>query len=110
MNTQLIIQIAVVAIVVIIFIAWLVWQIKKKGLKGFTIDMILAAEDMYNKGQNDEKMQYVIVKIKAALKETRTGKIISVFVTEENIRKFIQSIFDSLKKALDYVPNNNEEV
>lgn len=108
MNTQLIIQIAVVAVVVIIFIAWLAWQIKKKGLKGFTIDMILTAEDMYNKGQNNEKMQYVIGRIKAALKETRTGKIISVFVTEENIRKFIQSIFDSLKKALDYTPKNEE--
>ena len=105
MNTQLIIQIATVVIVAIIFIIWIAWQIKKKGLRGFTIDMILKAEDLYKKGQNSEKMLYVIDKIKEVLKETKTGKIISIFITEENIEKFIQSVFDNLKKALDYIPN-----
>lgn len=105
MDIQLIIEISIVAIVAIIFIGWLVWQIKKKGLKGFATDMIIKAEDMYNKGQNSEKMMYVIDKIKDALSTTVTGKLISVFITDENIEKFIQSVFDNLKKALDYKPS-----
>ena len=105
MNTQLIIQIVVVAIAIICFIGWVAWQIKKRGLKEFAIDMIIKAEDMYKQGHGDEKMKYVIEKIKAALKETTIGKILSIFITEENIQKFIQSIFDNLKKALDYTPS-----
>lgn len=105
MDIQSIIGISIVAIIVIIFIIKLAWQIKKKGLKGFAIDMILKAEDLYEKGQNSEKMQYVIDEIKAILEETRTGRILSIFITEENIEKFIQNIFDNLKKALDYTPN-----
>ena len=105
MDIQSIIGISIVAIVALIFIGWLVWQIKKKGLKGFAIDMILKAEDLYEKGQNSEKMQFVIDEIKAILEETRTGRILSIFITEENIEKFIQNIFDNLKKALDYTPN-----
>ena len=105
MDIQSIIGITIVAIIVIIFIIKLAWQIKKKGLKGFAIDMILKAEDLYEKGQNSEKMQFVIDEIKAILEETRTGRILSIFITEENIEKFIQNIFDNLKKALDYTPN-----
>lgn len=105
METQLIIQIGVVAITAIVFIGWIIWQIKKKGLKEFAIDMIIKAEDMYQKGQNSEKMQYVIDKVKEVLKATTIGKVISVFITEENIEEFIQSIFDNLKKALDYKPS-----
>lgn len=104
MDTKLIIEICIVAIVVIAFIIWLAWQIKKKGLKDFTIDMIIKAEDMFNKGQNSEKMQYVIDKVKSLMMTTTIGKILYVFITEENIRKFIQSVFDNLKKALDYTP------
>lgn len=105
MDIKSIIGITIVAVVVIIFIGWLAWQIKKKGLKGFAIDMILKAEDLYEKGQNSEKMQFVIDEIKAILEETRTGRILSIFITEESIEKFIQNVFDNLKKALDYTPN-----
>ena len=105
METQLVMQICVVAALVIGFIIWIAWQIKKKGLKEFAIDMIIKAEDMFQKGQNSEKMQYVIDKVKEVLKSTTIGKVISVFITEENIEKFIQSIFDNLKKALDYKPS-----
>lgn len=105
MNIQLIIEISIVAALVIGFILWIAWQIKKKGLREFAIDMILNAEDLFEKGQNSEKMQFVIDNIMAILGTTKIGKVLSIFLTEENIEKFIQSIFDNLKKALDYTPN-----
>lgn len=105
MDTQLIIQGSIVVGAILFFIIWVAWQIKKKGLREFAIDMIIKAEDKYRQGQNNEKMQYVIDKVKEVLKATTIGKVISVFLTEENIRKFIQSIFDNLKKALDYTPS-----
>ena len=106
MNTQLIISIVTVIIVVVAFFIWLAWQIKKKGLKEFAIDAIIEAEKLYKKGQNSEKMQLVIDKLKAVLESTKIGKILMIFITEEDIEKFIQSVFDNLKKALDYTPNN----
>ena len=109
MDIKLIIQLSIVAVVVIVFIGWIIWQIKKKGLKGFAIDMILKAEDLFEKGQNSEKMQFVIDEITDILQETKTGRILSIFITEENIEKFIQNIFDNLKKALDYTPKHIKE-
>lgn len=106
MNTQLIISIIIVAIVVVAFFIWIAWQIKKKGLKEFAIDAILEAENLYKKGQNSEKMQSVIDKVKTVLLSTKIGQILSIFITDEDIRNFIQSVFDNLKKALDYIPNN----
>lgn len=109
MDIKLIIEISIVAIIAIIFIGWLVWQIKKKGLKGFAIDMILKAEDLFEKGQNSEKMQFVIEEIRAILEETKLGRLLLIFITEESIEKFIQNVFDNLKKALDYTPNKIKE-
>jgi len=103
MNTQLIIQIAVVAIVVIIFIAWLAWKIKKNGLRGTVVNMIVKAEDMYNHGANEEKINYVIDKIIALIPVP-----FSFFITRNTVRKFIQNIFDEIKNALDYTQSKKE--
>lgn len=105
MDTQTILSIVIAVAAVIAFIIYLVWQIKKKGLKEFAIDMILKAEDLFEQGQNNEKMNYVVKAIKSFLGTTKIGILISMFVTEENIENFIQEVFDGLKKALDYVPN-----
>lgn len=99
MDIQLITQISIVAIVVIIFIIWLAWQIKKKGLKDFAIDMIIKAEDMFKKGENDEKMNYVIDKVILMIPMP-----FSLFITRETVKEFIQKIFDDIKKTLDYQP------
>lgn len=99
MEVQTILSIVVVAILVIIFGIWLFWQIKKKGLKGFATDMIIKAEEMYNKGENQEKLNYVIDKVIAML-----PRPLQFFITREAVKKFVQSVFDSIKKALDYVP------
>lgn len=109
MNTQLIIEIGIVALAVIAGLLYLGWQIKKKGLKEFAIDMILMAEGLYEKGQNSEKMGYVVKAIKSFLGTTKIGLLLSMFVTDENIERFIQEVFDGLKKALDYVPNKEQK-
>lgn len=103
METQTIIAIVIVAIVVIAFIIWLVWQIKKKGLKEFVTEMIVKAEDMFRKGENTEKLNYVIDKVIAML-----PKPLQFFITREAVKNFVQSIFDTVKKALDYVPKKEE--
>ena len=108
MESQLIIEIVIVALAVIAGLLYLVWQIKKKGLKEFAIDMILEAEEKIEQGRNSDKMKYVIASIKSFLATSKIGILLSIFVTDENIEKFIQEIFDGLKKALDYVPNKNE--
>lgn len=108
MEPQLIIEIVIVALAVIAGLLYLVWQIKKKGLKEFAIDMILEAEEKIEQGRNSDKMKYVIASIKSFLATSKIGILLSIFITDENIEKFIQEIFDGLKKALDYVPNKNE--
>lgn len=105
MNTQLIIEIVIVALAAIAGLLYLGWQIKKKGLREFAIDMILEAEENIEQGRNSEKMSYVIKSIKAFLGTTKIGLLLSMFITDENIEKFIQEVFDGLKKALDYTPN-----
>lgn len=91
--------IAVIAIVTAIFIGW---KIKKNGLKDTAIDLILLAEDNFKKGQNSEKMNFVCKEIRKILEKTMFGKLISIFITEQNLIDFIQAIFNGIKKALDY--------
>lgn len=108
MDTQTIISIIIAIIAIIAFVIYLIWEIKKKGLREFAIDMILEAEAKIEQGQNSEKMTYVIKALKGFLGTTKIGAVLSMFITDENIEKFIQEVFDGLKKALDYVPKSNE--
>lgn len=103
MEAQTIIGIVIVAIIIIAFIIWLIWQIKKKGLKGFVTEMIVKAEDMYQQGENQEKLNYVIDKVIGML-----PKPLQFFITRESVNNFVQSVFDTVKKALDYVPKKEE--
>ncbi len=103
MELQTILGIVIVAIVVITFIIWLAWQIKKKGLKEFATEMIVKAEDMYQQGENQEKLNYVIDKVIAMLPTP-----LQFFITREAVKKFVQNVFDTVKKALDYVPKKEE--
>lgn len=104
MDPKQIIGILIAVALVIGFIIYVAWQIKKKGLREFAIDTILEAEKEFAQGQNKEKMQHVIVAIKTILATNAVGRILTIFITDENIEKFIQSVFDSIKKALDYEP------
>lgn len=99
MNPTTIIEIAIVVIAILAFIMYLVWQIKKKGLRQTAINLIVRAENMYKKGENEKKLNYVIDKIIVLIPAP-----LSFFITREAVREFIQTIFDEVKKALDYVP------
>ena len=55
---------------------------------------------MFNQGDNEGKLNYVIDKIIAMIPAP-----LSFFITREAVKAFVQSVFDSVKKALDYVPN-----
>nr|DAG39812.1 MAG TPA: holin [Caudoviricetes sp.] len=99
MNPVTIIEIAIVVIAILAFALYLVWQIKKKGLRQTAISLIVKAEDMFKQGENENKINYVIDKIIALIPAP-----LSFFITREAVREFIQTIFDEVKKALDYVP------
>ena len=99
MDAKTITEIAIVVIAILAFILYLVWQIKKKGLRQTAISLIVKAENMYKKGENEQKINYVINKIIVLIPAP-----LSFFITRDAVREFIQTIFDEVKKALDYVP------
>ena len=100
MDAQQIIGLVIAVLLIAAFIVYIVWQIKKKGLRQFAVDFIVKAEDMYNQGDNEGKLNYVIDKVIALIPAP-----LSFFITRETVKAFVQSVFDSVKKALDYVPN-----
>lgn len=99
MDSVTIIEIAIVVIAILAFALYLIWQIKKKGLRQTAISLIVKAEDMFKQGENENKINYVIDKIIVLIPAP-----LSFFITREAVREFIQTIFDEVKKALDYVP------
>lgn len=99
MDIQTIISVVTIALIVIAFFIYIAWQIKKNGLKEFATQMIVKAEDMYKKGQNDEKFNYVVEKVIAMIPMP-----LQLFITEDMVKNFIQKVFDSVKTALDYTP------
>lgn len=100
MNPVTIIEIAIVVIAILAFILYLVWQIKKKGLRATAVDLIVKAEEMFRQGDNENKLNYVIDKIISIT----IPKPLSLFITRDSVKSFVQSVFDETKKALDYAP------
>ena len=100
MEIVTIIEIAIVVIAILAFILYLVWQIKKKGLRATAVDLIVKAEEMFRQGDNENKLNYVIDKIISIT----IPKPLSIFITRDAVKSFVQSVFDETKKALDYVP------
>lgn len=78
-------------------IIYIAWQIKKNGLRGTVVKLIVEAESEFNKGENENKINYVIDKVIALIPAP-----FSLFITREFVRDFIQKIFDEIKEALDY--------
>ena len=100
MNPVTIIEIAIIVMAILAFILYLVWQIKKKGLRATAVDLIVKAEEMFRQGDNENKLNYVIDKIISIT----IPKPLSLFITRDSVKSFVQSVFDETKKALDYVP------
>ena len=94
-NEILCIIILVLACIAIL--GYLYWMIKKNGLRAFVIKLIVAAEQEFEKGANQDKINYVIDGLLAFL-----PKIFRYFITRENVKAFVQGVFDDVKEALDY--------
>lgn len=101
MNNQ-VLSIVILVVLVLIVIGYIYYQIKTKGLRKTVIDLIVYAEVCFQKGENVEKFSYVV----NALRETLPLPLRFIF-TEQNIRKFVQNIFDEIKNALDYDVGDN---
>ena len=100
METLSIIVIVIIMILFLGFIGFKLYSnIKLKGLRQTAIDLIVEAENAYEKGINDEKFKAVFKGLTNAL-----PAYARVFLTEDTINFFIQSVFDSIKGALDNQP------
>lgn len=71
-------------------------SIKLKGLKQTAIDLIVIAEEAFDKGMNNEKFQSVVKGILACL-----PPVARMFINEDTVKMFVQAVFDSIKSALD---------
>lgn len=87
----------IIALFFIYVIGRIAWSIKKNGLRSVAIKLIVTAEGRYKQGKNTEKLNYVIDKVIALIPMP-----LSLFITRDTIKKFIQKIFDEIKEALDY--------
>ena len=100
METLSIIVIVIIMILFLGFIGFKLYSnIKLKGLRQTAIDLIVEAENAYEKGKNNEKFQAVFKGIIEALPAPAR-----IFLNESTINYFIQSVFDSIKGALDNKP------
>lgn len=100
METLSIIVIAVIMVLFLGFVGFKLYSnIKLKGLRQTAIDLIVEAENAYDKGKNNEKFQTVVKGLISAL-----PAYARIFLNEETINFFVQSVFDSIKIALDNKP------
>lgn len=96
MNNQTL-CIIILIIACICILGYLYYLIKKNGLRATTIELIVYAEKTLGNEKGKEKMDMVIDSLTSCLPAP-----IRLFVTKENIEKFVQHIFDEIKEALDY--------
>ena len=100
METLSIIVIVVAMLILVGLIGLKLYSsIKLKGLRQTAIDLIVKAEEMFDKGMNDEKFQSVVEGIIECLPAP-----VKLFINENTIKLFVQTVFDSIKSALDVQP------
>ena len=90
-------ELLIVALFFIGVILYIAWLIKKHGLRGAVVNLIVRAEDIYKQGENKEKLNFVIDKLISILPLP-----FKLFITRNTVEKFIQHIFNETKEALDY--------
>lgn len=93
-------SIVVIVVIVALFLGLMGFKlysnIKLKGLRQTAIDLIVEAENVYEKGKNNEKFKLVFDGIINSLPAPA-----KMFLNENTINYFIQTVFDSVKAALD---------
>ncbi len=97
-------SIIILSIGFIIMLGYLIIRIRMEGFKPVIVDLIVKAENMFEHGENREKMEWVV---------NTLIKIIpapyNMFITTEGLISFIQSVFDVIKPALDNKPKEKTE-
>jgi hypothetical protein len=91
----------IVILVILGFIGWIIYLIKRKGLRQVALDAILEAEREFQSGKGKEKMKfavdYVFDLLPLYIKAILPREFLHNF-----LEKFIQKVFDEVKKFLDY--------
>ena len=90
-------ELVILALFLIGAIVYIAWLLKKNGLRGTVIKLIVKAEEVYKQGENEEKLNYVIDKVVALIPMP-----FSLFITRSTVKKLIQKIFNEVKISLDY--------
>jgi hypothetical protein len=97
-------SVIIIVVAIVILIGCLYYQIKKNGLKGTAIELIVYAERMLGSGKVEEKMNYVIDKFIAYLPMP-----FRLLLTREMVKNFIQEVFDEIKDVLEYQSAGGQE-
>lgn len=92
-----IVCIIILILACIVTLGYLYFVIKKNGLRAVVVEFIVAAERQFEKGENQQKINYVIDRIINLL-----PNVLKYFITRENVKSFVQGVFDDVKQALDY--------
>lgn len=92
MNTQIACAMIIVAIILLIYM--LIKLNKNIRLKAY--ELFLKAEHEFVSGYGESKMDYVVENIHNYL-----PTIISIFISEETLKKILQKMFDEVKDLLD---------
>ena len=100
MEITQIIALIVIVLACIASILYLAWKIKKNGLRKVAIDLIVEAEERLE--DNEEKFNAVVNTLIMLL-----PKPFNFIITTRTVEKLVQNTFDEIKKALDYIPEEN---
>ena len=88
-------QIIAITIIVLAAILYIAWKIYKNGLRKVAIELIVEVEEKLN--DNEEKFNTVVNGIIMKLPLP-----FNLIITTNTVKKFVQTTFDEIKKALDY--------
>ena len=90
-----------IVIFILVIIGWILILIKRRGLRQVALDAILEAEKEFQSGKGKEKMKfaidYVFDLLPLYIKVLLPRELLHNF-----LEKFIQKVFDEVKKYLDY--------
>lgn len=79
----------------ITILCYLLYRIKKDGLRKTVVALIVFAEDTYK--NNETKFNVVVDSARQIIPMP-----FRLLFTTDNMAKFVQTVFDETKKALDY--------
>lgn len=94
------IQIIMIVLAVLIIGTYIVWTIYKNGLKSVVVHLIVEAERLLE--DNQDKFNTVVNGVLARL------PVPFNLIPVSFIEKLCQKIFDEVKEALDYKPEDKE--